>query len=112
MLEGMTIKEMASQLTKINEKKVDLIVLTSRLFMNDGAIEIAGEGSYGNGSVDTLLKPTTWAHNQISTFTGVPKKYYDILKETNIGLLSSCVNHGLQMAINAATARKNASPET
>lgn len=41
------------------------------------------------------VEPTTWAHQQIATLSGMPKAYYDRLVAENAPLLAANVNHGL-----------------
>jgi len=103
MKEGRTIESLAAELTRIQDSKRDLIVPTAKMQMEDGNIILESGDSF---------RPSGWAHQQLATYANIPKAYYDrLLADTElkgVGVLSQCVNHGFQTAINQCLARKTA----
>ena len=43
-----------------------------------------------------IVKPTSWAHQQIAQYLDIPKAYYDRMIENDGALLATNVNHWLQ----------------
>jgi hypothetical protein len=96
MLQGKSIMDLAKQLMANDKAKRDIVAPVSMLSMNnDGNIELK------NGKTE-LFKPTGWAHQQIASYTEVPKAYYDRLKHENPFVLSENVNHGLAQQLQTA----------
>lgn len=88
MLQGTSLTDIAQRLITINERKKDVVVDVSNLAMaNDSNLAVI------NGETHSF-QPTTWAHQQIASYSDVPKAYYDRLKSENKTLLASNVNHG------------------
>ena len=106
MRKGKSLKELAIELTDIQDKKVDLIVPTANMKMNPYG-EIYLEGNKIPENAPAIMKPTTWASSQIATYTNIPKAYYDRIHTEDPSILAMNVNHGLQMAINIALAKKS-----
>jgi hypothetical protein len=105
MKAGRSLTELAQELEYTQEKKLDLVVPTRVLNMNEeGKFNLLGDGIPEN--VPDALSPNNWASSQIATYTNIPKAYYDRIKAENSGVLSHMVNHGLQMAIHMATLNK------
>ena len=87
MKTGKTLTQLANELTRINETKKDLIVPVSKMEMDKEAqIKIDGIDS---------LPLNSWAHGQLSSYTDIPKQYYDRIKSENPSLLADNVNHSL-----------------
>ena len=87
MKTGKTLTQLANELTRINETKKDLIVPVSKMEMDKEAqIKIDGIDS---------LPLNNWAHGQLSSYTDIPKQYYDRIKSENPSLLADNVNHSL-----------------
>lgn len=107
MKTGKSIVELANELQRIKDTAKDFIVPVEKLKMvtveENGEIDTAL--SFQNGSVHEP-KLSNWAHSQMSTFTNVPKAYYDRLKSEAPDLLARNVNHGLDMVRFDAYARK------
>ncbi|MCC7356231.1 MAG: DUF932 domain-containing protein [Candidatus Doudnabacteria bacterium] len=91
MLQGKTLKDLATQLMQIDETKRDLVVDLPLLSMNNKA-----ELEVKNGSTYTF-NPTTWTHQQLASYADIPKEYYDRIKTQNPELLSNNVNHAFNM---------------
>lgn len=88
MLKGKTIVELAQQLQDIKENAKDYMVPTSLLKMDAETNELhVGK---------EILKPSGYAHGQIASYVGIPKQYYDRIREENPALLADNVNHGLE----------------
>lgn len=101
MKSGKSLQELAQQLDNIRKDSKDFIVPTVKMEMtSEGRIAFQGQ----------TVKPTGWAHSQISTYADVPKAYYDRIKDQNPGLLAQNVNHGF--AIQNTVARKDGKPES
>jgi hypothetical protein len=98
MKQGKTLQELAMELTRIQNSKRDYIVPVASMGMvhdeNVTSLEFRDNGA--------RFQPSKWAHQQIASYTDVPKQYYDRILSQNPTLLTSCVNHGFQMAINNA----------
>lgn len=91
-----TPQALAAELTRLQATKLDYVVDTRRMsFTTDGATETGtllhfdtdGHDGYAGGPVND------YAHNQIAQRLGVPRKYYDRMRETAPGLLDENVNH-------------------
>lgn len=106
MRKGKSLKELAVELTEIQDKKVDLVVPTANMKMNPHG-EFYLQGDNIPDSAPAIMKPTNWADSQIATYTNIPKAYYDRIRTEDPSVLAMNVNHGLQMAINAAIAKRN-----
>jgi len=103
MLKGQDIMDMAAELVEIQKSKKDLIVPTVQMRMcrTDGHSPLQLRLEDGQ-----LFDINNWPHSQISTYTNIPKQYYDRIKDEKPGLLTLCVNHGFQMVINRHFAEK------
>ena len=96
MRTGKTLQELANEIARQQESKRDYISDTRKL-------EVV---THKNGSsVTQILIPDTdpvaarvtdHTHSQIATHVGVPKTYYDRLREEAPSLLDTNVNHWLQ----------------
>lgn len=87
-MKGRSLREIATELEFINENKMDLLAHPQAFKMDDKAsIHLKN---------DIVVKPTSWAHQQIASFTEIPKAYYDRLMESDKPLLAENVNHWLQ----------------
>ena len=84
MKTGRTLQELATELDRQIETKVDYIQSTQQLEMHDnGMVSITGQGTFPVAEV---------AHRQIGTKLGIPAKYYDKMREEAPDLLASNVN--------------------
>lgn len=101
MKQGKDIHQLATELHYIKENAKDLIVPTQKMkvieFNNVMTLELANNDSFS-------IMPV--AHQQIATYSDIPKGYYDKLLSENPYILGACINHGFQMAINLALAAK------
>lgn len=88
MKTGKTLTQLAQELQRVNETKKDLIVPVSKMEMIEGNLSIS----------DEILPLNNWAHGQLSSYTDIPKAYYDRIKSQNPALLSQNVNHSLSLA--------------
>jgi len=89
MLKGKTLTELAREVERQADSKVDLLARTDALSVNIGAgtphLNV-GESSFGVTEV---------AHGQLAEYTGVPKPYYDRLRASAPALYQENVNHWL-----------------
>ncbi|MBF0431951.1 MAG: hypothetical protein HQK83_11765 [Fibrobacteria bacterium] len=101
MKKGKTITELAQELEDIRRNAKDLIVPTQKMRMetHDGKNVL----TLNNGEV---FYPTAWSHQQISTYSDIPKAYYNRINSENPGLLSASINHGFAMAVQKALESK------
>lgn len=108
MKKGVELGDLASQLMHINENKLDLIVPTSQMCMNEGG-DIFLSGNL-DGIDNRHFRPSNWVDSQIATYTGIPKSYYDKIRGQDTEVLSTIVNHGFHTAVqNALIAKKQES---
>lgn len=96
MKQGMTIQEAAAEIMRQSQAKADYLVNTENLHMEtcDGAPTLR----LLDGGIDRVepldILPT--AHRQMGDHLGIPRKYYDRMREENIGLLAHNVNTWLR----------------
>lgn len=88
MKQGKSLVDLARQLEDIKQNSKDYLVPATKLSMND-----SGQVEFTNGK-RIEVKPTSHAHSQIASYAGVPKVYYDRLREEAPELLARNVNHG------------------
>lgn len=92
MKPGKTLEELARELTRQNNVKKDYLLNTQNLIMdadeNGAMLTMMNEAS----GVNTLLGVNDIAHQQIGTALGIPKAYYDKMREQNPQLLAENVN--------------------
>jgi hypothetical protein len=100
MKTGKNITELAQELTRIHETSKDFIVPTAQMEMTD-ELSLSFEGK--------TFAPNNWAHNQIATYTDIPKSYYDRIRKENAGLLALNINYGFCAAVLAASATRKES---
>ncbi len=84
MKQGKTLQELASELQRQSEKKLDIVSDTREIFMNDDLSISVGETN--------IFTPTKHCHQQIGTFLDIPKKYYDRMLSEDNRLLTDNVN--------------------
>ena len=101
MKTGKTITQLAQELVDIQEKKVDLIVPSNKISMNTfGDLFLQGDDLPSN--LPVTMVPTKWADSQISTYTNIPKAYYDRIRLESTNILCQIVNHGFQQMVQRA----------
>lgn len=87
MKTGKTLTELATELERQVESRKDFLAMTGAISMNEKT-ELEGL----NGSPKAL---NDYAHGQAATFTDIPKKYYDRMREEAPALLAANVNQWL-----------------
>jgi len=93
MKTGLTLEELCAEITRQNAAKADCAVDTRRLEMQTGGSDVVLR-MLDDAACD-LVEPmdvNQAAHRQIGTFTDIPAKYYDRMREENPGLLAHNVN--------------------
>lgn len=96
MKQGMTIQEAAAEIMRQSKAKADYLVNTENLHMEtcDGVPTLR----LLDGGIDRVepldILPT--AHRQMGDYLGIPRKYYDRMRQENIGLLARNVNTWLR----------------
>ena len=96
MKQGMTIQEAAAEIMRQSKAKADYLVNTENLHMEtcDGVPTLR----LLDGGIDRVepldILPT--AHRQLGDYLGIPRKYYDRMRQENIGLLARNVNTWLR----------------
>ncbi len=94
MKTGQTREQFAQELIRQSETKSDFRCPTSDMLMvkgDDGspALELQTQGRYGM---------TDYAHTQLATYTGIPRRYYTRMRDENRDLLATNVNTWLSAA--------------
>lgn len=89
MKQGMTINDLAVEITRQMETKQDFVVQTRGLkAQSNGDVKLSFD--------DDAFGITKWGHTQISQVARIPKDYYDRLKESSPELLVENINHWFQ----------------
>lgn len=89
MKTGRSINELALEIHRQKEVKRDFLAPTSHLSMHpNGVLAISqGEDRFEGFPL------TPHAHQQLGSWAGIPRSYYDLMKEEAPNLLASNVNH-------------------
>lgn len=88
MLQGRNLIDLAKELQRIDLTKKDIVAPIAALSMTPASkIEIRGESK-------SFHDLSNWSHQQLSSYTEVPKAYYDRLRNESPSLLATNVNHG------------------
>ena len=97
MKQGMTIQKAAAEIMRQSQAKVDYLVNTANLHMEtcDGIPILRLLDESGVDRVEPLDILTT-AHRQMGAYLNIPWKYYERMRQENIGLLAQNVNTWLQ----------------
>lgn len=112
MKTGKSIIELAQALDAQKKQARDFIVPVEKLqavtvTKDDGREHVAL--NFANGS-DHTVRPNTWAHSQLATYSDIPKAYYDRLNAENPRLLTDNINHSFErLRYDAKTERKQES---
>lgn len=85
MQKGLTLVELAQQLTDIENKKKDFVVPTTKLQMTD-------TGKLWFDGAPDLYEPTPLAHRQMAARLKIPQDYYDRMLQEQPDLLATNVN--------------------
>ena len=101
MKTGKDLMQLATELQFLKENSKDYIVPTAKM---ETSFERGILGLHLDNGSSYTISPV--AHQQLATYSEIPKGYYDKLFVENPEILSSCINHGFQMAINMALAAK------
>jgi hypothetical protein len=97
MKTGITLDQLASKLTDIQQNKRDYVSPVSDLHMTpEGTLSVADFGQFGLNN---------HSGGQVATYTGIPKQYFDRITAENSALLAQMVNHGFNQAVLQATLR-------
>jgi hypothetical protein len=85
MKTGRTLVELATEIERQKKSKVDFVANTKAIRMNDDAsLALFEKGTFGINGL---------AHEQIATRIGIPRVYYDRMRQASPALLASNVNH-------------------
>lgn len=87
MKQGRSLTELAHELERLADRKVDLVADTRQMHMSGSGHLIIND--------DRAFKPTTNCHTQIAERLGIPTKYYRTMLEEAPSLLVNNVNHWL-----------------
>lgn len=92
MKSGMTLQELAIEVERQQNAKADYLMPTRLMEFkpaDDGGVRLHGINEIGEASLMSR------AHSQLSTFTGIPKRYYDRMAEEKPDLLCTNLNEWL-----------------
>lgn len=90
MKTGKTLQQLAEELTRRQALKKDYVVDTEQLYLHTDGERLESAGR-------VLATATTpHAHGQVSTWSGIPKRYYDKMLDEDAALLSINVNRWLR----------------
>ncbi len=81
---GMNLVELAQEIMRRAEAKKDFVAETPDMVFAENALAVGGSG---------VFPLTDHAHGQIADRVGIPKRYYDRMKEEAPALLADNVNH-------------------
>ena len=97
MKTGRTIQEIGAEIMRQSQAKEDYLVNTNSIVMEDwdGKPMLHLRGENGMDLVKPLEIQQT-AHRQIGDYLGIPRKYYDRMMDSDVGLLAYNVNRWLQ----------------
>lgn len=84
MIAGKTLPELAKELERQRANIKDFVVNTRKLRMTPDVALEAGSQRFGVRQI---------AHEHLGDLTGIPKKYYDRMRESAPALLATNVNH-------------------
>lgn len=97
MKAGRTIQDMAAEILRQSQAKADYLVSTQNLVMEDWGqqpmLHLRDEA--GVELVEPLDIQQT-AHQQLGSYLGIPRKYYERMQGEDVSLLAYNVNHWLQ----------------
>lgn len=96
MKHGKTIHELAAEITRQQKSKRDFVLPTKMVeaFAMNGELNL--DWATSNSGDERINAPLTdIAHRQLGEFTGIPAKYYDLMKK-HPGLLAKNVEHWLK----------------
>jgi hypothetical protein len=102
MKQGKSLVELAQTIEQNKEAKVDYVADTREIVMSphDSSLQV---GLNGGGAE---VKPTDHCHNQIATFTGINRPYYEKMREDSAELLAENVNHWLMKPTDSNKVRR------
>src|SRR5690349_2652889 len=92
MIKGRTIQEVAAVLEKQRETARDFSADTRALTLGDDGSSLLLDIIDSTNKLGAL-NVNGWAHQQIGTAVGIPKAYYDRMREKAPALLAGNVNH-------------------
>ena len=97
MKTGRTIQEIGAEILRQSQAKEDYLVNTNSIVMEDwdGKPMLHLRGENGLDLINPLEIQQT-AHRQIGDYLGIPRKYYDRMMDSDVGLLAYNVNRWLQ----------------
>lgn len=97
MKQGMTIQDAAKEIMRQSQAKADYLVNSANLHMEtcDGVPTLRLLDDSGMDRVEPLDILTT-AHRQMSAYLNIPWKYYERMRQEDIGLLAQNVNTWLR----------------
>ena len=97
MKTGRTLQEIGAEILRQSRAKEDYLVNTNSIVMEDwdGKPMLHLRGENGMDLVKPLEIQQT-AHRQIGDYLGIPRKYYDRMMDSDVGLLAYNVNRWLQ----------------
>ena len=85
MKTGKTLQELAMELQRQSEAKMDVVADTSNIHVNDTASALI----VGDHTFDTIQEN---AHRQLGTFLDIPRKYYEKMHSAKSELLANNIN--------------------
>lgn len=97
MKTGRTIQEIGAEILRQSQAKEDYLVNTNSIVMEDwdGRPMLHLKGENGLDLIEPLEIQRT-AHRQIGDYLGIPRKYYERMMDSDVGLLSCNVNRWFQ----------------
>ena len=98
MKTGRTIQEVGAEILRQSQAKEDYLVNTNSIVMEnwDGRPMLHLKGENGLDLIEPLEIQRT-AHRQIGDYLGIPRKYYERMMDSDVGLLSCNVNRWFQL---------------
>lgn len=91
MKQGISLQELAAEITRQNSAKSDYITDTGAMVMKEDENGL----SFGIDGTPYRFNINENAHTQIGSYLGIPTKYYDKMQKESPELLTKNVNHWL-----------------
>jgi hypothetical protein len=99
MKQGKSLMELAQELTRINSAAKDYVVPVEMLKAQVMETENGNEVKINFQGENKSFGLNSWSSNQLSTYTDIPKNYFDRIKEENPSLLADSINHGFNNVV-------------
>jgi len=95
MKQGKSLIDLAKEVERQSQAKVDYLADTTALEVNNEGSLVIERASQENMSIGSIFPVTDYAHGQIADRLSIPKRYYDRMKQEAPELYKTNVNYWL-----------------